>query len=175
MENVKELIERIQKENNRVAASQKDEIAVMKAMLNDKDFYVTVYDKNGPTENVICPSNCAREISSNVLVSTTKISRAEANALMDDYEYTKSDAENMINISKQFIHSYMETGRKLPLGGRQDSNIAISKKVVPETIKGTPVNIGTDEEGNNIWSTKTTIRPMHTSMKVYSTCPSWLK
>ena len=42
----------------------------------------------------------------------------------------------MINISKQFIHTYLETGRKLPLGGREKSNISLVNKTIPETVKG---------------------------------------
>ena len=175
MENVKNIIDKIKSENSRVAASQKDEVAVMKAMLNDKDFHVTVYDKNGPTENMVSPSDCARSIASNVLTNAAGVPKEEANNIANEYEFTKSDAENMINISKQFIHTYLETGRKLPLGGRAKSNIALVKKVVPESIKGTPINSGTDDEGNNIWTTKTTVRPEHDSIKVVSPCPNWLK
>ena len=74
MENAKNLIQLIKDENqarNRVAASQKDEIAVMRAMINDKDFKVQVYDRNGATNQFISPSDNARSIGSNILTSTT--------------------------------------------------------------------------------------------------------
>lgn len=175
MENVKEIINKITSENTRVAASQKDEVLVMKAMLNDRDYKVTVYDRNGPTDNTVNPSDCARNIASNILSNAAGIPKAEANGIVNDYEFTKSDAENMINISKQFIHTYLETGRKLPLGGREKSNISLVNKTIPETIKGIPVNSGTDDQGNPIWTTKSTVRPEHNSIKVISPCPNWLK
>lgn len=175
MENVKEVINKIVSENTRVSASQKDEVLVMKAMLNDRDYNVTVYDRNGATDSTINPSECARSITSNILTNAAGIPKAEANGIVEDYEFTKSDAENMINISKQFVHTYLETGRKLPLGGREKSNISLVNKTISETVKGIPVNSGTDDQGNPVWTTKSTVRPKHNSIKVISPCPNWLK
>lgn len=178
MENAKKLIETIKAENverNRTAASQKDEIAVMRAMINDRDFKVQVYDKNGPTDQFINPSDNARIIGANILVDTTKMSRAEANTLMDGYEFTNKDAESFVNISKEFVSNYMDTGRKLPLGKREKSDISFSRKIVEPCTKGTPIKVGVDANGNDVWETKTSYRPGHESIRVHAPHPSYIK
>lgn len=178
MENVKQLIASIKKENverGRTAASQKDEIAVMRAMVNDKDFKTQVYDKKGPTDQFICPSDNARALGSNILVTTTKMPKAEANTLMDDYEFTNKDAEALINISKEFISGYMDTGRKLPLGKREKSDISLSRKIVAPSTKGTPVKVGVDADGRDVWETKTTYNPGHESIRIHAPHPPYIK
>lgn len=164
------------KSKNRTAASQKDEVAVMKAMLNDKDFKVQVYDRNGPTDEYVCPSENARAIGVNTLTSTTHMSKDEATGLMNDYEYTTKDAENFVGISKEFVSNYMDTMRKLPLGMREKSNISLSRKVVAPSTSATPIKTGQfDENGKEIYTTKTTYNPGHESIKVHAPHPPYIK
>ena len=178
MENAKNLIQLIKDENqarNRVAASQKDEIAVMRAMINDKDFKVQVYDRNGATDQFISPSDNARSIGSKILTRTTKMPRAESNTLMSEDEFTNKDAEAFVNISKEFISGYMDTGRKLPLGKREKSDISLSRKIVEPSTKGTPIKVDVDANGNDVWETKTTYRPGHESIRVHAPHPPYIK
>ena len=168
MENVRALVADIKANLSQAGASQKDEVAVMRAMLNDKSYVVDVYKRNGET-TPYCPSTDARNMIASVIASTTKISNQEAAELADKHEFKKSEAEAMVNISKEFIHAYMATGRKLPLGGRERSDVSLSPKSVEEKERSFPQKIdGEYQKGN-------TKIPAHDSIKVTAPCPAWLK
>ena len=80
----------------------------------------------------------------------------------------------MVDISKEFINTYIETGRKLPLGGRETSNVFLSKKEVKEGFATYPKKVGIAPDGQPIYENgKAPIKP-HTSIKVQSKTPSWL-
>ena len=91
-----------------------------------------------------------------------------------DYQITEErkvngEATTMINLSKEFVNTYVHTGRKLPLGGREDMNVAVQLKEVPETVKQFPKGgIGSSERG------QVTI-PAHNTLKAAGPCPSYLK
>ena len=169
-----DLINKIKEERKNVSSSQKDEVSVMRAMLNDKDFKVDVYSKDGVTGQV-CPSEAARNIAANVISNTTKMSQNEAKALADNYEYTKADATNMIDISKEFVNTYIQTGRKLPLGGRENSNISLSHKEIKPALKSYPKKVGTNADGSPIRQNVTVQTSGHDSMRVYAPHPTWVK
>ena len=60
-ENTKALIEEIKKNLSQTSASQKDEVRVMKAMLNDKDYVIDLYSNEGKV-GTYCPSRDARDM-----------------------------------------------------------------------------------------------------------------
>ena len=162
MENVKLLVKDIKENLDKKTASQKDERSVMKAMLNDPNFKVGVYSKAGKVDEY-SPYEDSRKLFANVISTTTKMSGSEALELAKGYEVTKSDADSMINISKEFVNTYLNTGRKLPLGGRETSNISLIKKEVAQRETRVPNQ------------DKTALIPAHDSAKVYGSCPAWLK
>ena len=166
MENAKEVIESIASNITQKSSSIKDEITVMKAIMNDPDYMVTVHDKNGSHEYF--PSHDIRSILTRALVNITHISNKEAKELVNHYEFNKSDAKNMINFSKEFINSYIQTGRKLPLGGRPTSNVELIWKHINERLSSVPDR----DNSNNRIDTKI---PAHDGIKVYNHCPKWLK
>src|SRR5574344_1869329 len=168
METVQSIIKKISDTHTQVSSSQKDEIKVMKALINDKSYVVDVYGKNG-VEGTLCPAQEARDLASSVIATTTKISSAEASALADNYEFRNAEAVNMINISKEFINTYLQTGRKLPLGGRAKSDIAIAKKEVAGGVKNYPKKVGVDENGKAVIEIKQTEPiPAYESIKVFA-------
>ena len=173
--NVMELINEINETRTQVSACAKDELRVMTAMLNDPNFVVDVYGKEGVIGQY-CPYEDSRNMISNVIKSTTKISTKEANILAQDYEFTKQDANTFINISKEFINTYVETGRKLPLGGREKSNVALSKKVKNERNNNFPKKTDVDNNGSTVYEyCEDGVIPTHNSIRVHSSCPPWLK
>lgn len=174
MERVNELVKGIREGLKQQSSSQKDELAVMRAMLNDKEYQVGVYSKEGQI-GTFCPAEEARTMISSVISGATKVSLPEAQQLANEYEFTKNDAQNMINISKEFVNTYLETGRKLPLGGRETSDVSLLKKDVAESTRSFPKQIGVDEQGNKLFETGETKVPAHSSVKVFGSCPSWLK
>lgn len=151
--NVKELVANIEESRTQTSANAKDENRVMRAMLNDPTFKVDVWGRNG-IEGQYCPYEEARILVANIVKDTTKISAKEASDLASQYEFGKQEAGIMINISKEFVNTYIETGRKLPLGGRDTSNISIAKKIKESKTYGSIT---------------------HGSLKVYSPAPIWIK
>lgn len=172
---VMELIKEINETRTQTSASAKDELRVMRAMLNDPEFVVDVYGKGGVIGQY-CPCEDAHSMAANIIKGATKMTTKEAEELAENYEFTKQDANTFINISKEFINTYVETGRKLPLGGREKSNIALSKKVKGERSNNFPKKVGVNDDGSDRYETcgEGTI-PTHNSLRVHSSCPPWLK
>lgn len=174
MESVKNLIEEINNTRSQTSASVKDEVRIMRAMLNDPTYKVDVWSRSGIQEQY-CPYDEARSMIANIIKDTTKISANEAEDLVKNYTFGKQEAITMIGISKEFINTYIETGRKLPLGGRETSNISIAKKVKPETSKVFNKKVGVNDDGSDKFEKSFVTVPEHGSIKVYSSAPSWLK
>lgn len=164
MENATEIIETIAKNLSQRAASFKDEVTVMKAMLNDNGYSVDVYKKDGTT-TPYCPGQEFKKLMTNVVSSVTHMPKKEAGELVNNYELSRSDAEIMVGVSKEFINSYLQTGRKLPLGGRKDSDIELLRKVIPTR------NVSIPCEGPGRASIRV---PEHGGIKVFQSCPSWI-
>ena len=95
MENVKELIKDIKTNLSQVSSSQKDEVRIMRAMLNDKDFEVDIYEKEGKV-GTYCPAKDVRNMISNVISSTAKITNEEASmfAEIPEEEYMEKELSN---------------------------------------------------------------------------------
>ena len=167
-ERVIDLVKDINTNLKQKSASQKDEVRVMRAMLNDKEFKVGEYSKEGKVGEY-SPYEDSRKMVSTILSSAAKIPSSEAKEIADKYEFSKAEATTMINISKEFINTYAHTGRKLPLGAREDMSVAIQLKEVPQSVKQFPKGgIGSTERG------QVTI-PAHNTLKVSGPCPSYLK
>lgn len=171
---VRDLVAEINETRTQTSASAKDESRVMRAMLNDPTFKVDVYGHSG-LQGQYCPYDEARTMIANILKDTTRISANEAADLARDYRFGKAEANIMIGISKEFINTYIETGRKLPLGGREASDISIAKKVKDSKPNRFPKKVGVNDDGTDRYevSGEGTI-PSHGSLKVYSSAPSWM-
>lgn len=169
MENVKALLKEIKSNLSQTSASQKDEVAVMRAMLNDTKYVVDVYGSKGK-EGTVCPAEEARAFLRDTLAGAAKISSKEAQYIADNYEFKKSDAEHMVAISKEFVNTYLQTGRKLPLGGRAKSNISLAAKKVDASVRMFPKKVGDDKYE------KVKVKvPGYESIKVVGPCPKWVK
>lgn len=167
MENAKEVIAGIRDSISQHSASRKDEITVMKAIINDPDYSVDVYDKDGNVE-VYQPTKEFRRVVSNTVSAITKIPAKEAAELVNAHEFTKSDAAALVGLSKEFVHSYLQTGRKLPIGGRATSNVELVWKQFAERTAGVPAKAGETDRS-------TTVIPAHEGIKVSNPCPPWVK
>ncbi len=154
--------------------SQKNETAVMTAMMNDGTYQVSTY-AGGGYQGIYCPAASFRRVVSNALSASTGMTRLEADSLLAKHEFTSQDAREMVNFSKEFVLSYLKTGRKLPLGGRDNSNISLKIKEVPAGFVTYPVKIGEDQHGHPICESKETFVGQYETIKVYGPCPSWKK
>ena len=166
MENAKQIIKEVTKGVKQKSASRKDEITIMKAIMNDTDYSVNIY--NGKDDiKTHYPSRDLRKVVTNAVSSITKIPTKEAEELVNSYEFTKSDAQALINLSKEFVHTYLQTGRKLPLGGREVSDIQLMWKNIPAREAKIPTGIVSKKENNII--------PEHGGIRAINKCPNWVK
>jgi hypothetical protein len=174
-ERVLDVVKEINDTRSQTSSSQKDEVRVMRAMLNDETYTVGVYGKNGK-ESDYSPYTESRALIANVIKTATSVTAPEAADLANKYEFSNSDAKIMIGLSKEFVNTYIETGRRLPLGGREKSNISVIKKMKSERISTFPKKIGINPDGTNKYENcaGSTI-PEHGSLKVISPAPAWLK
>jgi hypothetical protein len=171
---VMDLVKSIDQNRTQVSASNKDEVAVMRAMLNDDTYKVDVYGKSG-VEGQYCPYEESRALAASILKGAANITSNEAIELANKYEFGKQDAIIMIGISKEFVNTYLETGRKLPLGGRATSDISIQRKIKEETVSSFPVKTGVNDDGSDKYEhTQGRVIPAHGSLKVSSPCPPWV-
>lgn len=170
MENVMPLISEIKDNLNQRSASRKDEVSVMKAMLNDPTYQVGIYDKTGKTGDY-SPYADSRKMLASVISATTKISAQEAQELANTHELTKNDATTFVNVSKEFINTYAQTGRKLPLGGRKTMSVFLELKHVEEREKVVPSAL----KGGASAEKKMTTVPAHDALKAKCPCPEWIK
>lgn len=170
MERCKEVLNEIKSGLSQRSSSQKDEVRVMRCMLNDPTYSVGIYDRSGKIGDY-CPYEDSRSMLGNVINEATGIQLKEAKALANAFEFTNKEASSMVNISKEYINTYLHTGRKLPLGAREKSNASLLLKEVPQSKKKYPNAIGDSSDR----SSGETIVPAHESVKVSAPCPNYLK
>ena len=172
---VEMLVKEIKDNLSQCNSSRKDEIRVMQAMLSDPTYSVQVYDKSGPTGEVYNPCQDFRSMCSSIISNAARISAAEAESMMSDYTVKKNEAATMVNVSKEFMSLYLDTGRKLPLGGREMSDISLRMKEVPETTRSCPRRIGVNPDGSGQYDRVPTTIAAHEAVRVHAPCPSWKK
>lgn len=172
MVTVNEVVSEIREAHKQVSSSQKDEVRVMRAMLNDTSYEVGVYSKEGKV-GVYNPANDFRSMQTGIVSQVAKISKSEAESLVSDYEVTNADASTMVNLSKEFINTYLSSGRKLPIGGREKSNWSLTAKVVPENTKTFQRKI-TNKDGVITWEPGQKVVPEHVGLKAKGSCPEWV-
>lgn len=172
MVTVNEIISEIKEAHKQVSSSQKDEVRVMQAMLNDTSYEVGLYAKEGKI-GTYAPAQDFKSMQTNIVSQVAKISKPEAESLVSDYEATRSDATTMVNISKEFVNTYLGSGRKLPLGGREKSNCSLTAKMIPESVKTYQRKI-TNKDGVVTWEPAQKTIPEHVGLKAKSSCPEWV-
>ena len=173
-ETVVNLVTNIKNNLSQTNSSKKDEVAVMRAMLTDKTYQVGVYGREG-LEGTYCPAEDFQNMCSSIIASATKIPQTEAAGLMDGYEVSKAEATAMVNLSKEYINTFLATGRKFPLGGREKSDISLSLKEIPEGERRYPKKVGVNEDGTNRYAGTPTKVNAHNSIRVHAPCPTWIK
>lgn len=169
---VNELIKDIKTHLTQKSSSTRDEVRVMRAMLNDRDFKYEEYSNGGVETR--CPAEEFRGMLSNIVSSTTKIPKNEAKALADEYEVKKSDAETMVTLSKDFLNTALRTGRSISLGGTAKSNISIQLKDIETATKRYPKKVGVNSDGSIKYENAESVVPAHQGLKVKSPCPDWI-
>ncbi len=170
---VKALVNEIREGLSQTSSSQKDELRVMRTMLNDRDYKVGVYGKEGKVGEY-CPAEDARTLAASLISSTAKIPAAEAAKLAENHEFSKAEAGAMIDISKEFVNTFLQTGRKLPLGGREKSNVSLAIKDVDATVRTYPKKVGVNNDGTSRFGKGEVSVNAHQSVRVFAPCPPWV-
>lgn len=152
---VKSVLKDIKGGSETSVASKKNEVAVMQAMLNDPTYKVGLYDNSGQKTGTYSPYESSRVVVQSVLTNGAKMSSAEAEKIATNYQFGKKESQEMVDLSKQFTMTYLETGRYLPLGGRETMNVKLKLKEVPEKEYRNP-----RDNGQKI------VVPAHSSIKV---------
>ena len=136
------------KQIQEITAKQKsqnkgDEIAVAQTLLNDPDFQVGIYDKN---KGLIGTRNVHEEavkFVANVSSEITGLDKKTAEELANGYTFTKKDAIFIINTSRDFVQTYLKTGRKFNLVQSEDAEANIFLRPTPPKEKIIPTKDGT--------------------------------
>lgn len=179
---VTEIIKQIQNERLNVngnsrkysTTSQKQEVLVCNAMMNDTSYEVPVYSGSG-YQGVYNPAQSFRRVLSSSMSHMTGMSRVETDKLVKNYKFSPAEATEILNFSKEFIHTYLHTGRKLPLGGREKSNISLKLKSIQPGFVSYPVKVGEDKNGHPICESKEAYVGGYETVKVYGPWPQWCK
>lgn len=174
MDRVSTLINEIKEGLSQTSSSQKDELRVMKTMLNDREYRVGIYAKEGKVGEY-CPAEGARSMAASIISSAAKIPAAEAAKLADSHEFSKGEAEHMIDISKEYVNTFLQTGRKLPLGAREKSNVSLAIKEVKANVRTYPKKVGVNDDGTPRFGKGEVSVSAHESVRVFAPCPTWVE
>jgi hypothetical protein len=172
-EKVQVLIDEIKGTITQVTSSRKDEVRVMRAMMNDSSYEVGIYSKEGKVD-AFNPSKAIRTMVASAMSGSAKIPQNEASALMENYEFKRAEAEALVDVSKEFINTYVHCGRKIQLGGREKSDVSLSLKEIEAGNRPYPKQVGVDANGNKMFTRGEAFVPGYESLKVYAPCPTWV-
>lgn len=135
---LEQLVADIKKSTKQVSVNKVDELKVMKAMLNDKNFSLSVYDKNMGYLGQKCPHDNAVRFVKNVIAGATGLDSKDSQHLAENYEFTKRDASFLIENMKDFVEVYTSTGRKMNIMQSAATEAYIYTKPVAATTKCVP-------------------------------------
>lgn len=161
--------------DDRRTSSKQDEVNVMLAMMNDTSYSVDVYRRDGVV-GAYNPAKEFRGMITDVVTNTVKINKGEAEGLVENYEFTKKHANTLVDLSKEFIQTYIHTERPINLGGRERSNITIKGKEIEAQYRYYPQK--TDEvgpDGKPVYKKDKVHVPAHYGLNVRNKCPEWVK
>ncbi len=132
------LVSEIKKNTNQIAINKVDEVRVMQSMLNDKNFSVGVYDRTVGYVGQRSPHNEAVKFVKNIVAGTTGLDNKDAQLLADSYEFTKRDANFLLENMRDFLYVYTGTGRKINIMQSANTEACMYTKEVDSTSKRIP-------------------------------------
>lgn len=132
------LVTEIKKSTTQVAINKVDEIRVMKCMLNDPDYTVGVYDKNLGYIGERSPHEEAVTFAKNIISGATGLDSRDSRHLAENYEFTKRDACFLLDNMRDFVQTYMGTGRKLNIMQTAATEACLFTKPIEAGVKSVP-------------------------------------
>lgn len=140
---MKELMSEIKETTKKQkSASRVDEVRVMRTMLNDPKFEVSIYDRNKGKIGTRSPREEAIKFVASTASAVTGLDVAQATELAQNYEFTKKDATFLIENARDFTSTYLETGRKLPMVQSAKTEASLIIRHVDQKTKKIPDNMG---------------------------------
>lgn len=162
------LVQEIKNSTNQIAINKVDEVRVMKAMLNDKDFTLGVFDKAAGYLGQKSPHEDAVKFVKNVIQGATGLDSKDSKHLAENYEFTNRDANFLLNNMKDFLSVYTDTGRKINLIQNADTEAAVFTKHIESSDKLIP-------DKDNPGKTKKVKTASYTKLISTSKCPRYNK
>lgn len=138
MTELEKLVEEINNSTDQVAINKVDEVRVMQAMLNDKEFTLSVYDKNKGYIGQRSPYQEARTFTKNIISGATGLESKDAQHLADHYEFTKRDSNFLLQNMRDFTQVYMTTGRKMNILQTDKTEATINTREMKASTKKIP-------------------------------------
>ena len=135
------LVEEIKSSTSQVSINKMDEVNVMKCMLNDPNFSLSVYDKKGYVGQR-CPREEAVKFVKNIISATTGLDSKDSKHLAENYEFARKDAVFLLDNMRDFMSVYMDTGRKMNILQTENSDASIYLR----EVKGGKVKSVPDKE-----------------------------
>jgi hypothetical protein len=163
---LEELVAEIKKETKQISINKVDEVRVMRTMLNDPDFSIGVYDKSSGYVGQRCPHEEAVKFVKNIISGSTGLDQKDSKHLAESYEFTKRDANFMLDNMRDFISVYMDTGRKINIMQSAATEACLFTKDVPSSKKSVP-----DKE--NPGKSKTIITSPYIKLVSSAKCPKY--
>lgn len=135
---LEELVLEIKKGTKQVSINKIDEVRVMKCMLNDKDFELGVYDKSTGYVGQRNPHNEAVNFVKNIISGATGLDGKDSRHLAENYEFTKRDANFLLDNMRDFIQVYTGTGRKINIMQTSATEACLFTKPIEASTKSVP-------------------------------------
>lgn len=163
---LEQLISQIKSETNQIAINKSDEVKVMTAMLNDKDFSLGVYDKKMGYIGQKSPHEEAEKFISDIISRSTGLDKKDSSHLASNFEFTKKDANFLLSNMRDFLQVYTLTGRKINIMQTAATEANLYIKEVPASTKVVPDKDKTGE-------TKTITTSPFIKLVSQSKCPKY--
>lgn len=135
---LEELVSEIKKNTSQIAINKVDEVRVMRSMLNDKDFTVGMYDRTLGYVGQRSPHNEAVKFVKGIISGSTGLDQKDSQILAENYEFTKKDANFLLDNMRDFLKVYTSTGRKINVMQSAETEACLYTKEVPVTTKRIP-------------------------------------
>jgi hypothetical protein len=164
--NVQELIKDIHDNLKQKSASKRDEVTVMRAMLNDKEFTIGVYDKSMGYIGQKSPHNEAVKFAKDIIAGSTGLDTKDAEQLAEDYEWTKKNSNFLLSNMRDFLFVYTGTGRKINIMQSADTEACLYTKEIKSTNKCIP-------DKDNPGKIKQVVTSPYTKLVSVTKCPKY--
>lgn len=160
------IITDIRKKSKQISINKVDEVRVMKAMLNDGEYSIGVYDKSQGYIGQHCPHDDAIKFVKNVIQDATGLDAKDAQTIADGYQFKNRDANFLLNNMRDFLYIYTGSGRKINIMQSADTDAAVYIKPIGSQEKLIP-------DKDNPGKTKKVTTSPYMKLVCSSKCPRY--